>query len=197
MSDKLITLAKILCVIVGISFSLMLVALFLSMAWMMLSSSGFPNGTVDVFRGWVSSIGKAVTAKEVITRTVKVTNVGKPSVAEERSKITPVSAIKVTPTSGTVAKGKTTTLTVSFEPESATDKTFRAVYGAIAGCTFFIAREHTQAEYRWIEMFGHGKRMNMPWWGGFDPRAWDVASLMDFAVPVVACLLVWLLVNRG
>ncbi len=25
----------------------------------------FPNGTVDVFRGWVSSIGKAVTAKEV------------------------------------------------------------------------------------------------------------------------------------
>ncbi|HCD1934433.1 TPA: hypothetical protein NBI74_004189 [Escherichia coli] len=40
MSDKLITLTKILCVIVGISFSLMLVALFLSMAWMMLSSSG-------------------------------------------------------------------------------------------------------------------------------------------------------------
>ena len=34
-------------------------------------------------------------------------------------------------------------------------------YGAIAGCTFFIAREHTQAEYRWIEMFGHGKRINM------------------------------------
>ncbi|EFK6201055.1 Ig domain-containing protein, partial [Escherichia coli] len=84
-------------------------------------------GTVDVFRGWVSSIGKAVTAKEVITRTVKVTNVGKPSVAEERSEITPATAIKVTPTSGTVAKGKTTTLTVSFEPESATDKTFRAV----------------------------------------------------------------------
>ena len=69
-------------------------------------------------------------------------------------------------------------------------------YGAIAGCTFFIAREHTQAEYRWIEMFGHGKRMNMPWWGGFDTRAWDVASLMDFAVPVVACLLVWL-VKKG
>ena len=40
MPDKLITLAKILCVIVGISFSLMLVALILSMAWMMLSSSG-------------------------------------------------------------------------------------------------------------------------------------------------------------
>ncbi len=33
-------------------------------------------------------------------------------------------------------------------------------YGAIAGCTFFIAREHTQAEYRWIEKFGKGKRSN-------------------------------------
>ncbi|EOJ5251764.1 hypothetical protein QSF18_004928 [Escherichia coli] len=40
MSDKLITSAKVICVIVGISFSLMLVALFLSMGWMMLSSSG-------------------------------------------------------------------------------------------------------------------------------------------------------------
>ena len=40
MSDKLITPAKVLCVIVGISFSLMLVALFLSLAWVMLSSSG-------------------------------------------------------------------------------------------------------------------------------------------------------------
>ncbi|EEV9620016.1 Ig-like domain-containing protein [Escherichia coli] len=48
----------------------------------------FPNGTVDVFRGWVSSIGKAVTAKEVITRTVKVTNVGRPSMAEDRSTVT-------------------------------------------------------------------------------------------------------------
>ncbi|CAM6574693.1 hypothetical protein ESCOCP302M_20730 [Escherichia coli] len=48
----------------------------------------FPNGTVDVFRGWVSSIGKAVTAKEVITRTVKVTNVRRPSMAEDRSTVT-------------------------------------------------------------------------------------------------------------
>ncbi|EMX6803347.1 hypothetical protein AAHJ44_003303, partial [Escherichia coli] len=42
-------------------------------------------------------------------------------------------------------------------------------------------------EYRWIEMFGHGKRMNMPWWGGFDPRVWDVGSLFDFVVPVTVC----------
>ncbi len=51
---------------------------------------------------------------------------------------------------------------------------------AIAGCTFFIAREHTGQNIAGLKCFGHGKRMNMPWWGGFDPRAWDVASLMDF-----------------
>jgi uncharacterized protein YjdB len=43
----------------------------------------YPNGTVDVFSGWVSSLGKAVTNKENITRTVKVTNSGKPSLAED------------------------------------------------------------------------------------------------------------------
>ncbi|GHK74058.1 hypothetical protein ECZU12_54690 [Escherichia coli] len=52
------------------------------------------------------------------------------------------------------------------------------VYGAIAGCTFFIAREHTGQNISVDEMFGHGKRMNMPWWGLI--RA-DQA-LMDFAV---------------
>ena len=67
--------------------------------------------------------------------------------------------------------------------------------GGVIGCVWFIAREHTQAEYRWIARFGNGKRVNMPWWGGFDLRAWDAASLMDFAVPVVACLLVWLLIR--
>ena len=39
-SDKLITLTKTICVIVGISFSLMLVALYLSVAWMALTSAG-------------------------------------------------------------------------------------------------------------------------------------------------------------
>ncbi|EOO6570629.1 hypothetical protein NZZ37_RS26550 [Escherichia coli] len=34
------TLTKTICVIVGVSFSLMMVALFLSIAWMALSSVG-------------------------------------------------------------------------------------------------------------------------------------------------------------
>ena len=29
--------------------------------------------------------------------------------------------------------------------------------------------------------------------GGFDPRAWDAASMLDWLMPVAACLLVYLL----
>ena len=65
--------------------------------------------------------------------------------------------------------------------------------GGAMGCLWFLAREHTQAEYRWIAKFGNGKRINMPWWGGFDPRAWDRASLMDWMVPVVTCTAVYLI----
>lgn len=43
----------------------------------------YPNGTVDLFKGWISGLGKTIPAKEVITRTVKVTNTGKPLLAEE------------------------------------------------------------------------------------------------------------------
>jgi len=64
--------------------------------------------------------------------------------------------------------------------------------GALIGCTFFLAREHTQAEYRWISQFGNGRRDNMPWWGGFDRRAWNMASILDWLVPVAACVIVWL-----
>lgn len=43
----------------------------------------YPNGTVDVLRGWISAIGKTIQAKEAITRTVKITGVGRPYFAEE------------------------------------------------------------------------------------------------------------------
>ncbi|ELP5718850.1 hypothetical protein QTU96_001148 [Enterobacter asburiae] len=63
--------------------------------------------------------------------------------------------------------------------------------GGAIGCVWFIAREQTQAEYRWIAEFGHGKRINMPWWGGFDIRVWNVGSMLDFLVPVIVCSLVY------
>lgn len=63
--------------------------------------------------------------------------------------------------------------------------------GGAIGCIWFIAREHTQAEYRWIAQFGAGKRANMPWWGGFDSRAWNLPSLLDWFLPVLACPVVY------
>lgn len=68
-------------------------------------------------------------------------------------------------------------------------------FGGVIGCVWFISREHTQAEYRWIALFGSGKRANMPWWGGFDPRALDRASLLDWLVPVIACGAVYLVAS--
>ncbi|NUH56539.1 hypothetical protein HUK76_23115 [Citrobacter portucalensis] len=44
MSDKITKLAQILCVIVGLSFSVMLVAIFISTAWRVLSLSGLVGG---------------------------------------------------------------------------------------------------------------------------------------------------------
>ena len=63
--------------------------------------------------------------------------------------------------------------------------------GGLVACTWWIAREHTQAEYRWIEKYGQGKRANMPDWAGFDYRVWNVPSLLDFIAPVVACSIVY------
>nr|WP_250113035.1 phage tail tube protein [Escherichia coli] len=33
--------------------------------------SKYPNGTVDVFRGWLSALGKTIASKDVMTRTVE------------------------------------------------------------------------------------------------------------------------------
>lgn len=73
------------------------------------------------------------------------------------------------------------------------------ISGGIAACIWWLAREHTQAEYRWIEKFGWDYetegylRKNMPWWGGFDPRIWNKGSVLDFLVPVLTCTAVYFL----
>ena len=87
----------------------------------------YPNGAIDVFRGWVSSLGKTVTAKDTITRSVKISNNGKPGLAEDSA----VAAIAVTGVSldkstTTVAVAATTTLNVTVAPASASDQSFRA-----------------------------------------------------------------------
>lgn len=55
---------------------------------------------------------------------------------------------------------------------------------------FYVGREHAQAEYRWIEAYGNGRRANMPWWGGFDPKVWNIKSLTDWVIPMLAVMMV-------
>ncbi|BEV00061.1 hypothetical protein [Novosphingobium olei] len=63
--------------------------------------------------------------------------------------------------------------------------------GAAFGAAFFIGREITQAEYRWIEKFGECRRANMPWWGPFDLRVWAKADQwLDWIVPSLGTCLV-------
>lgn len=62
--------------------------------------------------------------------------------------------------------------------------------GAAAGAALFIGRELAQAEYRWIELFGDGRRAALPWWGAIDPRVWDRHSLNGLATPLIGVLAV-------
>ena len=69
--------------------------------------------------------------------------------------------------------------------------------GALVGAAWSLSREIAQAEYRWIEQFGHGLRANMPWWGGLDPAVWPKADQwLDWIVPSVAVAVVALSADR-
>ncbi|EMO7188209.1 phage tail protein [Pluralibacter gergoviae] len=100
----------------------------------------YPNGTVDVFKGWCSSLGKAVPAKEVITRTAKITNTGKPELAEESdSPAIAVTGIKLDKATASVAVGATTTLNISVTPASASDQSFRAAASDSSKATVVVS----------------------------------------------------------
>ena len=68
----------------------------------------YPNGTVDVFRGWLSS--------------VKISGVGRPYLAEEGTETVSVTGLTVSPASASVKVGATTTLTFTVKPDGASDK---------------------------------------------------------------------------
>jgi hypothetical protein len=62
--------------------------------------------------------------------------------------------------------------------------------GAAAAVAFFLGREIAQAEYRNIEHNYGGRRANMPWWGGFQPRAWTSKGLLDWVLPAAVVVAV-------
>ena len=66
-----------------------------------------------------------------------------------------------------------------------------ATEGAIGIACFFIGRELTQAEYKWIQRYGNGKRANMPWYGSLDYRVWDTHSFWwNLTLPLTLTLLI-------
>jgi hypothetical protein len=67
--------------------------------------------------------------------------------------------------------------------------------GAMLGIGFYLGREHAQAEYRVIQTYYGGKRANMPWYGGFERRAWNVKSILDFVLPIVATTIVLIIIK--
>ena len=70
--------------------------------------------------------------------------------------------------------------------------------GAAAAVAWALAREITQAEYRWIEAFGGGLRANMPWWGGLDPAVWQKFDpWLDWIVPSAVVCAIALLAGRS
>lgn len=66
--------------------------------------------------------------------------------------------------------------------------------GALVASAWAISREITQAEYRWIELFGSGLRANMPWWGGLDLRVWErLDPWLDWLVPCLTVVAIALI----
>jgi hypothetical protein len=62
--------------------------------------------------------------------------------------------------------------------------------GVLFASGYYIGREMAQAEYRVIQNFYDGKRVNMPWYGAFERRAWNVKSILDFVLPIAATTIV-------
>jgi hypothetical protein len=58
--------------------------------------------------------------------------------------------------------------------------------GALLAAGYYLGREMAQAECRIIQKFYEGERANMPWWGGFNPKAWNLKSMLDWLLPTVS-----------
>jgi len=68
--------------------------------------------------------------------------------------------------------------------------------GVFSSSAFFAGREIAQAEYRWIQQYGNGKRSNLPWWGFLDYRVWPISSwFFDLLLPIIGVVGVAVLTN--
>lgn len=56
---------------------------------------------------------------------------------------------------------------------------------AVITAALYIGREHAQAEYRTIYKNYGNRRDIAPWWCGFELRAWNTKSLLDWIGPLI------------
>ena len=70
--------------------------------------------------------------------------------------------------------------------------------GTLLAIGFFFGREHSQAEYKAINTDFGGKRANMPWYAGFNPKYWTLDAKLDVLFPAVFCALAYFIkINWG
>ena len=56
----------------------------------------------------------------------------------------------------------------------------------------YVGREFAQAEYRYIETYCDRKRANMPWWAPFTLKAWTVKGVLDFILPCLVAVIMFI-----
>lgn len=69
--------------------------------------------------------------------------------------------------------------------------------GGLVACTWWVAREHTQAEYRYLK-HASLKRSDVKWLEFkvlVSKSAWSKDSVMDFAIPAVVTTVTYLLIT--
>ena len=50
---------------------------------------------------------------------------------------------------------------------------------------WYMGREYSQAEYRYIEAYCYRKRENMPWYAPFLACSWTVKGMLDWILPLL------------
>ncbi len=58
---------------------------------------------------------------------------------------------------------------------------------------FYLGREYTQAEYRYIEAYCNRKREAMPWYAPFLLKSWTLKGLCDWLCPLLVSIIIYCL----
>ena len=69
---------------------------------------------------------------------------------------------------------------------------YSAVIAGALTVAYWLGREMSQAEYRYMSMH-KTNRAGAPWWMSVHPAAWDAKSVLDWALPAGAVVVYSLL----